>query len=79
MNDKVSQMYLNILIAQLKINIMNSNIDIKSLIKNHDTTSSGLIKKLDMMYILSEKCKLDTKITQTLIESLPQAQTGVIY
>jgi hypothetical protein len=72
-------MYLNILIAQLKINVMNNNIDIKSLIIQHDTTLSGTIKKLDLMYILSEKCKLDTKVTQILIESLPQSQTGVSY
>lgn len=75
----MSAMYLKILIGQLRVEVLHSNLKLEKLIKQHDKKQAGEIKRLDFLYILSEKCKLDIKTAELIINSLPSSPTGIKY
>lgn len=55
--DSAISTYLNCLKQKLKLRIENMEIGFKKQLTDHDKSKAGLIRKLDLTYILIEVCK----------------------
>jgi|JI9StandDraft_1071089.scaffolds.fasta_scaffold387363_2 hypothetical protein len=77
--DNILTTYLRCLKQKLKLRLESMEIGLKKQITEHDKTKSGLVRKLDLTYILIEVCKTPQPEAETIILNLPQEGTMVRY
>lgn len=77
--DSVLTVYLNCLKQKLKLRIKSLEVNLKKQVTDHDKTKTGLIRKLDLSYILIEVCKTPQSEADAILLNLPLEGALVRY